>query len=159
MLQRRLRLYLAAPLFSDGERAYNEALSASLQAVADIFLPQRDGLLLTDLIRSGVAVPLARRMIFDVDIAAIKECDVMLAILDGRAVDEGVAFELGVAHTLSKFCIGLRTDGRSLLPSGDNPMIALACGVLCRSEQEIYMALRSLARSKRMPFASDNLIG
>jgi len=126
MQPRRPRLYLASPLFSEAERPYNYALCAEMERSADVFLPERDGLLYRDLIASGVSAEKARRMIFDVDVAAIQQCDVLLAVLDGRAIDEGVAFEMGIAYSLSKFCVGLRTDGRTLLPSGDNPMIVVA---------------------------------
>jgi nucleoside 2-deoxyribosyltransferase len=148
MTTRRLRIYLAAPLFSDAERAYNEGFCADLERVADVFLPQRDGLLFHDLVESGVAIQDARRMIFDVDLGAIRQCDIVLAVLDGRAVDEGVAFEMGVAHSLAKHCIGLKTDHRSLLPSGDNPMIVMACDAYCVSKNEVLKAIERFSRSK-----------
>jgi nucleoside 2-deoxyribosyltransferase len=38
------RLYFAAPLFSEAERAFNEELTARIEALGyDVFLPQRDG--------------------------------------------------------------------------------------------------------------------
>lgn len=147
-MARRLRIYLAAPLFSDAERAYNVVLCADLEGVADVFLPQRDGLLFRDLVRSGVSVAEARRMIFDVDLAAIRQCDIVVAVLDGRAIDEGVAFEMGVGYSLSKHCIGLKTDDRSLLPSGDNPMLVMACDTICGSKDEALRAIARFSKSK-----------
>jgi nucleoside 2-deoxyribosyltransferase len=137
----RPHLYLAAPLFSDAERAFNGMLCEKLERLADVFLPERDGLLYRDLVAAGMAAEKARRMIFDIDVAAIRQCDLILAVLDGRALDEGVAFELGVGYSHSKFCIGLRTDGRTLLPSGDNPMIVAACNVLVTSTHEAIAAV------------------
>jgi len=58
------------------------------------------------------------------DISAIRRADVLLAILDGRAVDEGTAFEVGFAYAIDKPCYGLQTDPRRLLPQGNNPMIS-----------------------------------
>jgi hypothetical protein len=55
-----------------------------------------------------------------------KEADALLLILDGRTVDEGAAFELGIAYWRGKRCVGLQTDPRRLLPMGNNPMIACA---------------------------------
>ncbi|MBI2586995.1 MAG: nucleoside 2-deoxyribosyltransferase [Rhodospirillales bacterium] len=44
-------------------------------------------------------------------------------MLDGANVDEGVAFEIGFVHALGKLCVGLQTDIRRQLPTGNNPMI------------------------------------
>jgi len=39
-----MRVYFAAPLFNEAERAYNESVVGMLEdAGHDIFLPQRDG--------------------------------------------------------------------------------------------------------------------
>ncbi|WP_425619451.1 nucleoside 2-deoxyribosyltransferase [Anatilimnocola sp. NA78] len=62
-------------------------------------------------------------MVFQVDTEALSSCDVLLAILDGRTIDEGVAFEIGVAYAKGKTCIAFQCDCRRLLPSGNNPMI------------------------------------
>jgi nucleoside 2-deoxyribosyltransferase len=145
MAQRALRVYLAAPLFSDAERRFNVELCAALEIQAHVFLPQRDGLLLRDLIRSGVPTLEARRLIFDVDVSAIRESDVLVAVLDGRTIDEGVAFEIGVAYALQKRCLGLKTDDRMLLPSGDNPMVLGACEQICGSIDELARAIAYVA--------------
>jgi nucleoside 2-deoxyribosyltransferase len=49
-----------------------------------------------------------------------------LIILDGRAIDEGAAFELGFATAFGKLCVGLQTDPRRLIASRNNPMIDCA---------------------------------
>jgi nucleoside 2-deoxyribosyltransferase len=64
------------------------------------------------------------RIVFDRDVAAIQGCDALVINLDGRSIDEGAAFELGLAHALGKLCVGYRTDVRVLLPWGINPMIS-----------------------------------
>ena len=116
-------IYIAAPLFSAAEREFNARLKASLLSCCDVFLPQDDGDLLVDLIAAGVPAGHARERIFQRDIAAIDRCDIVLIVLDGRAVDEGAAFELGYGFARSKMCIALQTDPRRLLPTGNNPMI------------------------------------
>jgi len=68
----------------------------------------------------------ARMKIFSDDMAAIRRCDVLLIILNGRSIDEGAAFELGVAWALGKMCFGYKDDFRQLTASGDNPMIERA---------------------------------
>jgi nucleoside 2-deoxyribosyltransferase len=62
-------------------------------------------------------------MVFEEDDRMIRQCDILLIVLDGRTVDEGAAFELGLAYGLGKDCYGIQTDVRRLLPYGNNPMI------------------------------------
>jgi nucleoside 2-deoxyribosyltransferase len=52
------------------------------------------------------------------------KASLLIAVLDGGHIDEGVAFEIGFAYALGKPCIGLQTDVRRALGSGNNPMIA-----------------------------------
>lgn len=117
-----LRLYFAAPLFSAPERKFNEELVTVLSECFDVYLPQRDGALMVNLIAAGSSPEAARLFVFNADIEAIKDCDVLLAVLDGPAVDDGVSFEIGVAFTLSKPCIGLSTDFRRNDEFFNNPM-------------------------------------
>lgn len=119
---------MAAPLFSDAERAYNAALAEALERRVEVFLPQRDGDLVPDLIAAGLDIQSAFRKIFEKDLEAIRTCDLLVAVLDGRVVDEGVAVELGYAHAISKPCWALKTDPRSLSRFGDNPMIEMIIG-------------------------------
>lgn len=143
MTPRRQAIYLAAPLFNDMERSFNERLSLLLEIHFDVFLPQRDGNLLKNLVVQGYSLAEARALVFQQDIAALTKSDIIVAVLDGRTVDEGVAFELGYARALSKFCIGLKTDDRSLLPTGDNPMLIGGCNIVCNSAEQIVMAART----------------
>lgn len=123
---RRIRTYLAAPLFNPRERAFNASLADTLGLCCDVFLPQRDGLLLADLLADGVPKGVAETRIFERDRLALSECEVLIAVLDGAHIDEGVAFEIGFAHGRGCLCLGLQTDVRRALPSGNNPMIGRA---------------------------------
>jgi|SRR5208283_1107505 len=116
-------LYFAAPLFSQAELAFNQSIAERLEAFFAVYLPQRDGGLFAKMVEAGILPNAASGRIFALDLAAINRSDVLLIILDGRAVDEGAAFELGYAHAIGKVCIGLQTDPRRLLPFGNNPMI------------------------------------
>lgn len=132
----RTKIYLAAPLFNPLEREFNQSLAEKLGDLAEVFLPQRDGALLTSLVRNGMPVDSARHHVFKVDKNAIQACDLIVAVLDGRTIDEGVAFEIGYANALGKICIALKTDDRSMLPTGDNPMIVAACNeIACRIDE------------------------
>ena len=66
---------------------------------------------------------MASQRVFHLDMEAIRDVDYLIAILDGRTIDEGVAFELGTAFAQSKKCLGLQTDSRRLAPWGNNPMV------------------------------------
>lgn len=125
----RPRVYLASPLFSGTERRRNEELRDKLASFSEVYLPQEDGQLLVELVRDGMPPEKAKRMIFDHNIVAINRCDVLVIIMDGRIVDEGACVELGYAYSRGKICVGLKSDVRSLLPVGDNPMIE--CSLHC----------------------------
>lgn len=122
---RQPRIYLAAPLFSEAELSFNLQITKILEDHADVYLPQRDGGKLVDLVAKGVPISAAYKSIFERDIQALKESDLLFLVMDGRSIDEGAAFELGYAVACGKPCFGLQTDPRRLLPLGNNPMIAV----------------------------------
>lgn len=136
-------IYLAAPLFTPQERLLNEGIAALLERRYKVFLPQRDGVLLPGSELDSVAFARMSLRAYEGDISAIRSCSCLLAILDGRAIDEGVAFELGFAVALGKPCYGLKTDTRVLLPMGDNPMIACALRKCFASVTEIEASVES----------------
>jgi nucleoside 2-deoxyribosyltransferase len=131
------KLYLAAPLFSKAELDFNRFLKDNLEAFFDIYLPQENGELMVNLIEQGIPHNLAAKRIFLSDIKALNECDIFLIILDGRSVDEGAAFELGFAFSHRKKCFGLMTDVRSMLRTGNNPMIDASLNSIFRSIEEL----------------------
>jgi nucleoside 2-deoxyribosyltransferase len=122
--------YLAAPLFNERERRFNSELADALAWCCDVFLPQRDGLLLVDLIRDGVSPEFAEMRIFERDRIALSRCNLLIAVLDGAHIDEGVAFEVGFAHARGALCLGLQSDVRRALLSGNNPMIGRAMSAI-----------------------------
>lgn len=139
---RKWSLYLAGPLFSEAELRYNEELAAHLESYFDVYLPQRDGGKMVDLIAQGVAPADAALSIYERDILALREADVLLILMDGRSIDEGAAFELGYAKALGKVCVGLQTDPRRLLPHGNNPMIQVPL-------QAVFSTVRSVVQWAR----------
>lgn len=122
----RQMIYLAAPLFNEREREFNLALAQRFEAHVSVFLPQRDGSLLIDMVRAGVPVEVAERRVFEQDRYAMTKANALVAVLDGGYIDEGVAFELGFMVALGRPCVGLQSDIRRALPSGNNPMISQA---------------------------------
>jgi nucleoside 2-deoxyribosyltransferase len=116
-------VYLASPLFSEAEKNFNAHLTSELERYVTVYLPQRDGGLMSEMVSIGIPSDIAACHVFQRDMEAIKKADYLIAILDGRAIDEGVAFELGIAYSQAKRCVGLQTDSRRLAMWGNNPMI------------------------------------
>ena len=140
--------YLAAPLFNRREREFNTELAAVLEPYVHVFLPQRDGYLLVDMIEAGVPLVVAQRRVFDQDCKAMNKADLLIAVLDGAHVDEGVAFEIGHMAALNKACVGLQTDVRRALPSGNNPMLASALEHVFNDEHALVQWVSEFARAK-----------
>ncbi|MCE3606446.1 nucleoside 2-deoxyribosyltransferase [Massilia sp. P8910] len=141
------RLYLASGLFSPNERRFNQELCDILETCFQVFLPQRDGALVASLRdETSMSTKEICRIIFDLDIAAIKDADLFFAVLDGRAYDEGVCVELGYAKALGKEIVGFKSDIRSPLPWGENPMVSGCIDVWLSSTEEMKTWLPSHVR-------------
>ncbi len=133
----RPQVYLAAPLFNEGERTFNARVTELLEEFMEVYLPQRDGGLMSEMVAAGVPSAIAARSIFCRDLDAIQRAGYVIAILDGRTIDEGVAFELGVAFAQAKRCVGLQTDSRRLAMWGNNPMIVGALETVFESVDDL----------------------
>jgi nucleoside 2-deoxyribosyltransferase len=130
-------IYVAGPLFSDVERAYLESMvdyiagKTSLDPVNEFFLPHRD---------IGDAGVTTMKSVFNVDVGAILECDILVAWLDGVTVDPGTAVEIGIAFANQKTIVGLLTDRRFSYDNINN-MIRFGCTIICRSLDEVCSAI------------------
>ena len=96
-----MRVYLAGPLFTAAERAFNVRLRDLLVASGyEVWLPQdhepRD---------KGPAA------IFRKDVEGIEWCDVVVANMDGPDPDSGTSWECGYAYQKKKIVL-YRTDLR-----------------------------------------------
>jgi nucleoside 2-deoxyribosyltransferase len=147
MIDRRVRAYFAAPLFNEMERRHNVEIVERIERWLDVFLPQRDGGLLTKLVNEGLSVDAAERRVFEADLHAIAAADVIVSVLDGAHIDEGVAFEVGFAYALGKPCVGLQTDARRQLPTGNNPMLSKSLTAVFQGEHDLLDWLRDFAAS------------
>ena len=117
------RVYFAAPLFNEAERAYNLKIVEILEAHGyEVFLPQRDGFLAPEL--EGKTEAEKIEMIFNKDRDEVLKSDILFMMLDGRVPDEGACVELGIAYANGKRCYGFKGDARSVeLDMNLNPMI------------------------------------
>jgi len=99
------RVYLAGPLFTEGERAFNLALARRIEKLGyRVFLPQRD-------------VPPARgrgrtRRLYEGCLGGLRSADLVVAVCDGPMADDGTAWECGYAAGTGKTVYALRTDFR-----------------------------------------------
>jgi len=111
------RVYLAAPLFSDAERAYNATIAKTLERHCfHVHLPQEIG----DSVASRDTGE--HRRIFRENLEELKSSDVVVAIVDGADADSGTAWEMGYAYALGKRIVALRTDFRRV---GESEMVNL----------------------------------
>ncbi|MCZ7403240.1 MAG: nucleoside 2-deoxyribosyltransferase [Candidatus Methanoperedens sp.] len=141
-------VYIAGPLFSNSELDFNLRLNEFLLSIGfNTFLPQQDGYLLSDLIENGLEKDDAIQMIFQKDTEKIKNCDLIVFVMDGRVPDEGACVEIGLAYAYNKECFGLKTDSRSLMDNMDNPLIIGAVkGRIARSFSELGSVLNSFTK-------------
>jgi nucleoside 2-deoxyribosyltransferase len=103
----RYRIYLAAPLFSEAEQAYNLLLHDLLQEhFFDVYLPQDVG------DTSHTRCRDEHRAIFERHIRALHEADIVVSVIDGADADSGTSWEMGFAYALGKTVVGVRTDFR-----------------------------------------------
>ena len=118
------KIYLAGPLFSQGEKDYNLKIAKVLEDNGyEVFLPQRDGIEAAML--EGKSEKEKAEMIFEKDVSEIMKADILFMVLDGRVPDEGACVELGIGYANQKRCYGIKTDTRSIEIDLDlNPMIS-----------------------------------
>jgi nucleoside 2-deoxyribosyltransferase len=114
-----MRVYLAGPLFSEAEQAFNRSLVDDLESIGcSVFLPQRDAIDVSKADFKRLSPMQQSRAIFESDKSQIYGSDVFLFCLDGRVPDEGASVELGMANAHREFSVrkklllGLHTDVR-----------------------------------------------
>ena len=132
------RIYLAAPLFSEAEREFNAKIAGILRDKKYVVhLPQEVG---DD---SSTRDEAETGRIFEYNLRALKECDIVVAVIDGADADSGTAWEIGYAFAAKKRIIMLRTDFRR---TGDNEAVNLMLeesGDVVGSVAELLAALNS----------------
>ena len=102
-----MRLYWAAGFFDEAQSDFNLKCARRLRAAGhSVFLPQE--LDLNDPHAEPDSVS-----IFHADKAELAAADALIAVIDGEAIDAGVATEIGLAASLDKRVYGLLTDLRA----------------------------------------------
>ena len=138
-----MKIYIAAPLFSEGERAFNEKVETIVRECGhEVFLPQKAGGCVADLPDIIEGLP-KRKYLFRLDCEHLDWCDMILFLLDGRVPDEGACFELGYCFAKGKRCVGYKTDARSFIDGYENVMLHGSLEVILRNENELREYLRN----------------
>lgn len=132
-----MRAYIAGPLFNEGERWWDEQIDAVARRVGfETFLPHRDG--------GEAAKGRDTLAIFQEDVRAIEWADMVIANLNGAAVDDGTAWEMGYAYAKGKHVIGVYTDWRlSFQGQIVNLMLEKSCEHVVRSLDELEAVLKT----------------
>ncbi|WXG47126.1 MAG: nucleoside 2-deoxyribosyltransferase domain-containing protein [Candidatus Atabeyarchaeum deiterrae] len=136
-----MRIFLAAPLFSEAERDFNSKVARELRNEGfEVWLAQE-----LKFINSHSTKE--KQSIFRDDLSALQKSDVIVAVLDGVDVDTGVAFEMGFGHAMKKPIIGLKTDHRvfSKLESV-NLMLETPLAAMCENSNDVARFLRDLKK-------------
>jgi guanine deaminase len=125
-----MKIYLAGPLFTAAERAFNVRLKELLQAAGhEVWLPQENEP------RNRTA-----RDIFLKDVEGIQWADVVVANMDGPDPDSGTCWEAGYAYR-KRPIVAFRTDFRL----ADDPKIAPYNLMLTESStKSVYAPLATL---------------
>jgi nucleoside 2-deoxyribosyltransferase len=105
-----MKIYMAGPLFSTAELAFNSELAGLLRKLGHaVFLPQEH--------EQRKDLPKA---IFESDVKGLDWAEAVVACLDGPDPDSGTSWELGYAYARGKRTIVYRTDFR--LFEGSDPI-------------------------------------
>jgi nucleoside 2-deoxyribosyltransferase len=132
----RSRVYLAAPLFSDGERAYNLVLKELLGRNGyTVYLPQETG--------EGLDGPERDGTIFRSHVAALEGSSCVVAVCDGSDTDSGTAWEMGYAAAKGVPVIALSTDRRKPWAGKRVNLMVRVSAEVVGTTAELVAALRS----------------
>jgi nucleoside 2-deoxyribosyltransferase len=136
-----MRLYVAAPLFTEAERAFNLVLARALEAEGHrVYLPQRDTPTAEETGRTAT--------IFQANIAALRTAEAVVAVCDGAQVDDGTAWEIGYACGRNIQIFGLRTDVRIVQRADEaiNLMILESLSELSPTIEQLLHTIRYAER-------------
>ncbi len=148
-----MQIYVAGPLFSEAERLWLDGLAARLRSEGfECFVPHE---------HFDEIAELTPAEIYRVDGAGIRSSNILLAWLDGPAVDDGTAAEIGAFAELVRSgdpryrgIVGLVTDLRLQRRRGNAPGDGMnlfvtgaieSAGSVCWSVEEAIRALHELA--------------
>ncbi len=131
------KIYLSGPLFSQAEIAWGRQVKAAIEKAredVEIVWPHE--------LAEGSPLD-----IFQANLRALDDCDLMIAILDGPQVDDGTAWEVGYFYAKGRRVLGIRTDFRRAGESENsrvNLMVESSCLAVAESLEHLVSLLDSL---------------
>ncbi|UAA38032.1 nucleoside 2-deoxyribosyltransferase [Paraneptunicella aestuarii] len=122
--ERNVDVYFAAPFFCEAERDFNLKLISVLEnAGISVFYPPRDGMVAKSELMATPDWEEISNKTWECDTTAIINSKVLLAVTDGRSIDEGVCVEIGFAAAHCVPILAYSSDDRTQFPWGHNPML------------------------------------
>ncbi len=133
-------VYIAGPLYTPAERSYLEEIeSICATAGFETYLPHRDGGL-------APANGSSTTPFFKKDIAALNDCTVVVAILNGTDVDSGTAWEVGYAYARQRALLGIFEDTRIDSPLASLNLMITSSITIFQSRDSLAEELKKIAR-------------
>ncbi len=100
-------IYMAGPLFNEGDRYTNLRNSDALRAIGyTTFLPQ-------EIVITNKSSVLVKAACFYMDLKAIRLCDALVVNCNGIEIDSGTAAEIGLGYGLAKKLVLYKSDVRN----------------------------------------------
>ena len=134
-----LKIYLSGPLFSQADIAWGgrvkQFLEEHIKGVRVIWPHE----IAPD--------PAGLQEIFQANLRALEDADIMVALLDGPQVDDGTAWEVGWFFSQGKRVLGLRTDLRRAGEADGskvNLMIECSCNSISSRPEELLEQMQRL---------------
>ncbi|WP_125567617.1 nucleoside 2-deoxyribosyltransferase [Companilactobacillus insicii] len=104
-----MKIYFANGLFSEADRMYNDMVVKKIREMSndiEVYLPQENGDI-NDKMNYADSIKIAQE-----DNKELLSSDLVVAVLDGDTMDDGVATEIGLAFGKEIPVVGLWTDLR-----------------------------------------------
>ena len=108
------KVYIAGPLFNQHERQYLEGIAEQLESNGyKCFLPHRDltGVQESEL-KTAEMTQETKDKIFNIDLNALKNSDITVALITGWDIDSGTAAEIGFTYASDKHVIAIDASER-----------------------------------------------
>jgi len=108
------KIYIAGPLFNYHERHYLEEIAEQLESNGyECFLPHRDLTGVEDSeLQSTEMNQETKDKIFNIDLNALKDSDITVALITGWDIDSGTSAEIGYTYANEKPVIGIDASER-----------------------------------------------
>ena len=104
-----MKIYFANALFSHADFNYNAQLAAQIRRAlpdVDMYVPQENAAI------NNKEAYADSKMIAEADTKRLLSADLMIAILDGPVIENGVASEIGDAYDAKILMLGHYTESR-----------------------------------------------